>query len=177
MEREELAGRIQVIGFSCIRCGECCRDTEEDTGLVMVFPAEIEELSVATGLKAEDFSRPYPEKVRTPGGGSITFERCLKQIAGGCIFLDHTRCMAYAARPWICRTYPFMLSGDRVVVSPCRGIGQDMAEHGALEMADLLLARRAAEQAEEERVRGILSSHPFPAGEDVLVDGTGVRVL
>jgi hypothetical protein len=177
MEREELAEKIREIGFSCIRCGDCCRGTEEDANLVMIFPDEIEDLAGATGQKAGDFIKPYPEKVPTSGGGSITFEWCLKRTGDGCIFLDGTRCTVYGTRPWICRTYPFMLSGERLSLSPCRGIGREIPHREADEIAGLLIARSAAEQEEEERVRAILSSQNIPAGKNVLVDGTGIRVL
>lgn len=177
MERDELAEKIREIGFSCTRCGVCCRDTEGDANLVMVFPAEIDELSRATGHKAADFTSPYTEKVQTLGGGSITFEWCLKRTGEGCIFLDGTRCTAYPSRPWICRTYPFMLSGDGLSLSPCEGIGNEISRNEAEEIAGLLIARKAAEEEEEERVRTHLSSHSIPIGKDVLIDGTGVRVL
>jgi hypothetical protein len=177
MEREELAEMIKEIGFSCIRCGDCCRSTEEDANLVMIFPAEIEDLASATGQKAGEFSEPYPEKIRTLCGGSITFEWCLKRTARGCIFLDGATCTAYASRPWICRTYPFMLSGERLSISVCRGIGREISDRESAEIAGLLIARKSAEHEEEEQVRAILSSHSLPAGKNVLVDGTGVRVL
>jgi hypothetical protein len=143
----------------------------------MIFPTEIEDLAGTTGHKAGDFIQPFPEKVPTSGGGTITFEWCLRRTVEGCIFLDTTRCTAYASRPWICRTYPFMLSGDMLTLSPCKGIGREISQHEAEEIAGLLIERRAAEQEEEERVRNILSSHSLPAGKNFLVDGTGVRVL
>jgi hypothetical protein len=176
-EREKLAGAIREVGFSCIRCGDCCRGTEEDANLVMIDPAEIEALARETGRKADDFSNPYPEKVQVPGGGSITFEWCLKRTTEGCIFLDGTRCTAYSSRPWICRTFPFMLSGNNLSISPCKGIGKEISPHNAEEIAGLLMARRTAEQEEEGRIRLILSSRSLPVGKDVLIDGTGVRVL
>ena len=54
---------------------------------------------------------------------------------------------------------------------------QEISPNGAEEIAGLLIARRTAEHEEEERIRLILSSHSIPAGKNVLVDGTGVRVL
>lgn len=177
MKREELAGRIREIGFSCIRCGDCCRGTEQDANLVMIVPTEIEDLARATGNKAEDFSKPYPEKIQTPGGGSITFEWCLKRTMEGCIFLDGTHCKAYASRPWICRTYPFVLSENGLSHSLCKGIGGALSHRESEKIAELLIARYAAEQKEEEQVRSILTSRAIPAGKNVLVDGTGVRVL
>ena len=177
MEREELAEKIKEIGFSCTQCGECCTGTDEDSNLVMVFPHEIDDLAGETGLQAGDFSDPYPEKVQTMDGGSITFEWCLKRTARGCIFHDRARCTAYASRPWICRTYPFMLSGEDLFISPCKGIGGEITYDEAERIAGLLISRRIAEQEEEEQIRNVLSSSDIPAARDVLIDGTGVRVL
>lgn len=177
MEREELAAAIQNIGFSCTRCGECCRGTETDANLVMLYPSEVKELSHDTGREAEEFSEPYPEKVMMPGGGSITFGRAIRRTAGGCIFLEGCRCLAYASRPWICRTYPFMLSGTDLMVSPCRGIGRRLSDDEAWDIAGFLIARRDAEQREEDHVRALLSTRHIPAGAEVWFDSTGMRVL
>jgi uncharacterized protein len=177
MERNELAEKIRDIGFSCTRCGVCCRDNDGDANLVMVFPEEIDTLTRATGYKAADISLPYPENIQISEGGSITFERCLKRSSEGCIFLDSMRCTVYPSRPWICRTYPFMLSRDGLSLSPCEGIGNEISLNKAEEIAGLLIARNAAEKEEEERVRTHLSSHSIPIGKDVLIDGTGIRVL
>lgn len=174
MQREGLAELIREIGFSCIRCGECCTGTDN---LVMLYPSEIREISGATGRNAGDFTEPYPEKVRMPGGGSIMFGRCLKRTARGCIFLDGSCCTAYASRPWICRTYPFMLSGEELAISPCRGIGQEISYDEAMEIAGFVIARRAAEQEEEDRIRALLSSIHLPRGAEIVIDETGVRVL
>ena len=177
MRQEELAAEIRRIGFSCTRCGECCRETDTDTNLVMLYPQERAELCTVTGREAEEFSEPYPEKVVMPGGGSIRFERCLRRREGVCIFLEGNRCQVYASRPWICRTYPFMLSGEDLMVFPCRGIGGTLSEGAAWEIAGRLLARNLAEKEEEERVRTLLSSNRIPAGAEVLIDGTGMRIL
>jgi hypothetical protein len=177
MNREELAARIKEIGFSCTRCGECCKGTKEDSNLVMVFPHEIDDLAGGTGLQAGDFSEPYPEKVQTRDGGSITFEWCLKRTTRGCIFHDGAHCTAYASRPWICRTYPFMLSKEGLFISPCKGIGGEITSDESESIAGLLMARMSAEQEEERRIQAVLSSSSIPADREVLIDGTGVRVL
>ncbi len=177
MRQEELAAEIRRIGFSCTRCGECCRETDTDSNLVMLYPPESAELCTATGREGEVFSEPYPEAVAMPGGGSIRFERCIRRREGECIFLEGNRCQVYASRPWICRTYPFMLSGEDLMVFPCRGIGGTLSEGAAWEIAGRLLARNLAEKEEEERVRTLLSSNRIPAGAEVLIDGTGMRIL
>jgi hypothetical protein len=177
MEREKLAARIQEIGFSCTRCGACCQGTSVDDNLVMVYPREIAGLAACAGSAPRDFTEPYPETVLTEQGGCITFEWCLKRTPEGCIFLDGVRCRVYGARPWICRTYPFMLSGDDLVIAPCEGLGSALTLEEARDLADLLIARKDAELTEEERVRAVLSSRTIPPGKKVLVDGTGIMVL
>jgi Fe-S-cluster containining protein len=108
MDRNDLARQIRVIGFSCTRCGECCSGTDNQ---VMVSPDELEQLAAETGCSAEALASPYPECIETGDGGSITFEWALRKGEPGCSLFSDGLCTAYAARPWICRTYPFMLEG------------------------------------------------------------------
>ena len=174
MERNDLARKIQDIGFSCTRCGECCSGTDN---LVMVSPEEIERLAKKTGLATDALAEPYPECIETGEGGSMTFEWALRKGESGCRFFSDGLCTAYPARPWICRTYPFMLEGDRLKVSACQGLGGDISGQEAWELAGLLLERSRAEQQEEERIRRVLAAAPIPPGCRVLVDGRGVKVL
>jgi hypothetical protein len=143
----------------------------------MLSPEEIGWLAEETGLEPEKIATPYPEHVETRDGGSITFEWAVRKHGSGCRFFSMGSCSAYAARPWICRTYPFMLDNGRLVVSPCPGIGGKMSWEEAWDLAGLLLERRRAEQTEEEKVRHVLSACRIPAGCRVLIDGRGVKVL
>jgi Fe-S-cluster containining protein len=177
MKHDELADRIRGIGFSCTRCGACCRGTDADENLVMVTPGEIELLSEGTGQPADRFCEPYPESLVTGGGGSLTFERCLSRTPAGCVFLSESTCTAYPYRPWICRTYPFMLDGDELAAFPCDGLGREMTRESARDLALLLIRRREAEQAEEEAVARVLSSARIPEGRHVIIDGRGIRVI
>jgi Fe-S-cluster containining protein len=177
MKHEELADRLRGIGFSCIRCGDCCRSTRADENLVMVTPGEIELLETGTGLPADGFTRPYPEAIPMSDGGSMTFEHCLARTPAGCIFLSGSTCTAYTCRPWICRTYPFVLDGDELAVSPCEGLGREMTRESAGELALLLIRRREAEREEEEAVSKVLASVRIPQGSRVLVDSRGIREI
>ncbi len=177
MEPDTLALRIRKTGFSCTRCGACCRGSPEDGNLVMVTPAEIDRLVSGTGLDAGSIAEPYPGWIRTDDGGGITFEWCLRRNTSGCIFLEGNHCMVYDSRPWICRTYPFMLDGEQLIISPCDGIGREIQPEEARELAGLVLQRRYEEEQEEERVRSVLSAGPIPAGKRVLIDGRGVRLF
>ena len=174
MERNELARQIRKIGFSCTRCGACCSGADN---LVMVSPEEIERVAAETGRSPDAVAGPYPEQIETGDGGSITFEWALRKNVAGCSLFSGGRCIAYPARPWICRTYPFMLDGTRLIVSACPGIGGEISPEDAWELAGLILQRRSAEQDEEEQIRRVLSAARIPPGCRVLVDGRGVKVL
>jgi Fe-S-cluster containining protein len=177
MKHQELARRIRETGFSCTRCGVCCTCSGEDENLVMVTPEEIDRISGRTGESPDRFTEPYPESVESVNGGRITFERCLRRSPSGCTFLSGKSCTVYPDRPWICRTYPFMLDGDELRISACNGLGKAISEHEAEELACLLIMRREVERMEEEQVRQVLASVPVPPGKRVLIDGRGMSVI
>ncbi len=162
MDHEILSRRIREIGFSCTRCGACCSSTEDDANLVMVSPREITFLARESGQVPGDFTEPYPECIETDEGGSITFDWCLRRTEVRCIFEEENHCRVYPARPWICRTYPFVLDGDDLNVSLCEGIGGQISEKDAWTLAGQLLERQKNEHEEEYRIRHILSRSPIP---------------
>lgn len=177
MKHEELVRRIRETGFSCTRCGSCCRGTPDDMNLVMVSPEEIDGIREKTGHDPVFFTEPYPESVSTGSGGSITFERCLRRNPDACLFLSGGSCTVYESRPWICRTFPFMLAEGKLLVSACEGLGQEIDEDHASHLARELVARNDKEREEEEKVRQILAAGNIPDGKAVLIDGRGLTVI
>jgi Fe-S-cluster containining protein len=177
MKSDTLARRIQEMGFSCTQCGTCCRGMEGDANLVMVSPGELDCLVLETKQDTATIAEPYPDRIETSDGGSITFEWCLRRHGSNCIFLEEDRCTVYGARPWICRTYPFMLDEEHLMISPCEGIGRDISQEEAGQLVRLLLQRRQEEQQEEELVRNVLANARIPPGKRVLIDSRGVRLL
>lgn len=176
LDEHILAARLQEIGFRCRHCGECCMGGEGN--IVMVMPPEIRWLQSATGCSPGDLVEPYPERVSLACGTSIAFGWALRRgCDGNCLFHHGDRCEVYPARPWICRTYPFVLDGEELRVSSCAGIGEPMGREEALEMARNLLMRREEERSEVEKVRSVLSKAGFPAGGSLLVDSEGVHPL
>ncbi len=176
---EETLGRVlQRIGFSCLRCGDCCRPESPDSNLVMVSPGEVRRLVDWTRLSSEMLAEPYPGEVDAGRGVTMTFGRVLRRPGGNCLFYgEKGQCRAYGARPWICRTYPFMLGEDSLLVFPCRGLGTPCGIGKARSIARDLLERREAEREEEEAIRDVITRTPLPRGGRLLVDSEGVQVL
>ena len=142
LDVEEIARSIQNIGFSCTRCGACCRGTADDPHTATIFPDEVRTLQTHTESKWKDVARPIPYGLSADGTGE-TFEWALQtDTCGDCTYLvEHsdgtTACGVYDDRPAICRTYPFQLdltgttaptgdvneqAGD-VLAYECEGLG------------------------------------------------------
>jgi Fe-S-cluster containining protein len=171
---DELAAEVREIGFQCTRCGICCSEVSEGSNLVILSPGEVRQVAKASGLPRGEVAEPYPEYLDGAEGSRYTFDWCLSREEGHCQFLDRGKCRVYAARPWICRTYPFMLDDDRLIVSECPGTGAEMTMEEARAIACALLARQTAEVAEEEGIRHVLSTTSPPPGETAVVDSEGV---
>ncbi|OPX67183.1 MAG: Flagellin N-methylase [Methanoregulaceae archaeon PtaB.Bin056] len=173
-DEESLAARLQEIGFSCTRCGECCRQGAGDDNLVMVSPAEIRRISSLCQVRPEEYVEPYPERVKFSDGTEITFGWAIRRVAGDCTFYRDGSCQVYAERPWICRTYPFMLDGEDLLTFPCPGLGSPIGKEEARALARDLRSRQAAEEEEGEKIRQAISAlRPVDEG-CLVVDGEGV---
>ncbi|TAJ44192.1 YkgJ family cysteine cluster protein [Methanofollis fontis] len=171
---DDLIDEIQRIGFSCRRCGACCTGDGAGSDLVLLSPAEVRAACNAAALPRDEVAEPYPESIDGPDGTSCTFGWSYRRQEGHCRFLDGTRCTIYDARSWICRTYPFMLDGDRLCVSECPGLGAPMTRDEAAVLACDLLARQAAEREEEDGVGQVYACSRIPPGASVVIDSEGV---
>lgn len=84
--------------FTCLGCGRCCRG---EAGGVFMLPAEERDIAALLGLSvAELRARCETRRWRY---------RSLRERAGGeCVMHGaDCRCRIYAARPLMCRTWPF----------------------------------------------------------------------
>lgn len=174
---DSLVEQVRSIGFACTGCGTCCRKTEADSGLVMVTCAEIRCIMAATGLLWEEIAVPYPETAEDRNGREFLLGWCIRHERDTCRFLAGGRCTIYRDRPWICRTYPFMLDGDQLRVSMCEGVGGSLCEEAAVTIAGDLRCRQSAEENEALAVRDVLANNPVPTGAGIVVDSEGVKVI
>jgi len=173
----DLAAEIQAIGFYCRRCGACCRQGEEDSGLVFLSRDEVEDLVASDVGSWDEVVTPYPDFVPCGNGSSVTFGWCIRHENGRCLFLGAEGCIRYECRPWICRTYPFSLVDGALNVSDCPGLGAALSREEALLLAEALLERARFESEDEERVRKLYANALIPGGKRCVVDASGIRVL
>jgi hypothetical protein len=131
----------------------------------------------ATGMAWDEVAEPYPDFIDAGNGGEYTFAWCIRRTADACIFLQDGRCSVYAHRPWICRTYPFMLVDDDLLVSECPGLGTPLSPGDAHDAAADLCRRQAAEAAEEAGLRAVYWAATVPPGKRAVIDSEGVKVL
>lgn len=173
----DIADRIRDIGFQCRRCGDCCRALDECPHRVFVGAREVRSILAETTYRWDEVAEPYPEFIDAAGGGRYTLGWCLRHTDDRCIFLTDAGCSVYANRPWICRTYPFMLHGDKIIVSECPGIGAPMSREEAEHIARELLDRQIAEQVEYDEIRTQLARSQVATGKCAVIDSEGPKVL
>ncbi|MEN6341968.1 MAG: YkgJ family cysteine cluster protein [Methanospirillum sp.] len=171
---DTLAREIAKVGFACVACGDCCRGVGEDGSLVMVARDEARRVAAAANLSFAEAVVPFPGEVEVRGRTCRLGWALARDENGACRFHTGERCSVYEARPWICRTYPFMLDDDELVVSECPGLGTPISKDDARALAADLLARRAAEEDEGERVRRVVISAELPPDGTVVIDAEGV---
>lgn len=193
LEVSDVADAIQTIGFSCTRCGGCCRGHGDDH-TATVFPEEVRRIAGRDpDYDWRDVARPMPFGLDADGSGE-TIEWALQtDDCGDCRFLEErenggTACEIYGDRPAICRTYPFSLAlmpggqplGEAVervgpvVAHECEGLGTAMDRSEAVELAEELKARSIRSIEEAIAVRDNLH-RGRPSAPTTVVDSEGVK--
>lgn len=165
---------IQETGFSCRCCGACCTESDPGSNRVMVGPDEIREIMKATELSFAQIAEPYPERIND-GNRDYTFGWILRQKKNHCMFLLNNRCTIYEFRPWICRTYPFVLDDNTLHIHPCSGLQTNQETKNPSEIALNLVKRQEYEIQEEQKIRTIFMTKTIPSGIPVVIDGEGIK--
>ncbi len=163
----KVASKIRKIGFSCQKCGHCCRAAFGDNR-VLLTQKDILKIAEHTGLSKSEFVTPMlPDDLgpfsfssETPDISGIdidtegyihTFGWMLRRKSNGdCSFIGDekecwNRCKIYDARPMLCRTYPFYMESMELQVSECEGLGHKISEPKSLKLAQDVVKRYIAE--------------------------------
>jgi len=176
-ELERLVECIHTIGFQCTRCGQCCQSVAHDPHLVMVSPREIRSMMRGSGKEWDELVEPFPVFIDSSHESSYTFEWCMRRTGGHCSFVDRHQCLIYPVRPWICRTYPFMLNGSQLEISECLGLGKPMHPKAAFTLAVHLIQRRSEERIEEVLVKQNFDKMELLPRTRYVIDGEGAKII
>ncbi|MBN2488150.1 MAG: YkgJ family cysteine cluster protein [Methanosarcinaceae archaeon] len=162
-----VASKIREIGFSCQKCGHCCRAAFGDNR-VLLTQKDILKIAEHTGLSKSgivtpmlpDDPGPFSFSSETPDipgidldteGNIHTFGWMLRRKSNGdCSFIGdekecQNRCKIYDARPMLCSTYPFYMESMELQVSECEGLGHKISGSESLKLAQDVVRRYIAE--------------------------------
>ncbi len=143
-----LANAIQNSGFSCMRCGWCCRENFKiritstilrPSNAISIFPDDIRRIIKGTGMKWNEVAQPDIYSCLSDGEKITAIGWILRRSdAGECIFYRENECTIYNWRPMICRCCPFFLGEQGVEIMRCSGLGNKITKESAEEMALML---------------------------------------
>ena len=171
----KIASEIEKSKFTCTRCAACCTGPD---AMVIVSPPEIRALIDATNLSWDEIVTPYPEYLAKQGQ-HLTFGWTLRHIKDQCIFLEKNCCTVYHARPWICKTYPFMIDHGEVITSVCQGLSNNSDLLIIPKLTQDLIARTCAEEKEESEIAYwyhiFTQSPPDTKASLTVIDSEGIK--
>ncbi len=142
------AKEILNSGFSCTRCGWCCRENfsiritpeiSRPSNAISIFPGDIRRIMKGTGMKWEEIAQPDIYSCLSDGEKILAIGWILKRNdARECVFYRNRSCSVYECRPMICRCYPFFMGERCVDTMHCKGLGNKMTNESAGEMGRML---------------------------------------
>ena len=112
------------ISFQCLRCAQCCGDTNLHIRHVLMLKTEAQRIAKLTAKPIEEFA------VETEEHEPYAYEMRKTQKEGRCVFLKSKACTIYEHRPVICRFYPFEFGPTKshvnefLATDECPGINQ-----------------------------------------------------
>jgi Fe-S-cluster containining protein len=135
-------------GFSCARCGWCCRENFSiritknilrPSNAISIFPDDIRRIMKGTGLMWDEVAQPDIYSCLSDGDNIWAMGWILRRNDDGeCFFYKDGACTIYEFRPMICRCYPFFMGERGVEVMHCEGLGKEIMRERAVEMAVML---------------------------------------
>ncbi|MEM3713193.1 MAG: YkgJ family cysteine cluster protein [Thermoproteota archaeon] len=120
MSRKNQRVSFPDVKFECIRCGDCCKNTDMVERRIVLTKRDVETICSTTSLRVEDFADKSDDE---------KYPYIMKLVSEKCFFLDaHNTCLIYPHRPLVCRFYPFLMRkiGIRYVFEAdpsCPGLG------------------------------------------------------
>ncbi len=145
MHSSALIPGILDSGFSCQRCGWCCRenfkiritkDILRPSNAISIFPDDIRRMIRGTGMKWDEVAQPDVYSCLSDGDNIFAIGWILRRSEeGNCIFYRSGACTIYEWRPMICRCYPFFMGGRGVDIMRCEGLGNKISREKAGEKA------------------------------------------
>ncbi|KCZ73191.1 putative Fe-S oxidoreductase [Candidatus Methanoperedens nitroreducens] len=148
MDSEVLIQDILNSGFSCVRCGWCCRenfdirithDILRPSNAISIFPDDIRRIIKGTGMQWDEISQPDIYSCLSDGDSIwVTGWILRRNDAGDCLFYRDSACTIYRWRPMICRCYPFFMGDKSVDIMHCEGLGSKITKESAAELGRIL---------------------------------------
>lgn len=142
------AREILNSGFSCARCGWCCKENfsiritheiSRPSNAISIFPGDIRCIIKGTGMKWEEIAQPDTYSCLWDGEKIRAIGWILKRNDSyECVFYRDGSCTVYEWRPMICRCYPFFIGERCVDIMHCKGLGNKMTNENAGEMGRML---------------------------------------
>jgi len=148
MHSRDLTRDILGSGFSCTRCGWCCRenfkiritrDILRPSNAISIFPGDIRRIIRGTGMQWDEVAQPDIYSCLSDGERILAIGWILRRNeTGDCFFYREGECSIYESRPMICRCYPFFMDERGVDIMHCNGLGNRMEKERAEEMARMV---------------------------------------
>jgi Fe-S-cluster containining protein len=180
-ERIQLAENLNVLRFSCTKCGKCCRDSKTFINITYQdilrlhkgLKLSLQELMKVIGfytfkdVNMEEFmNQMIYSPIETEQG--MAFIGLLRDKDSRCVFLDEdNKCKIHPHRPSICRSFPFtyLMSEDGKKISAtigytrkgieyCPGIKKSAPIIKKKKMGQLLIQSLAEITADTKMVEG-----------------------
>jgi Fe-S-cluster containining protein len=185
------AASISTHGFSCARCGWCCRenfkiritkDISRPSNAISVFPLDIKRIIKGTGLLWDQIAEPDIYSCLDDGKNIRAIGWILRRSdKDECIFYGSGGCNIYEWRPLICRCYPFLMGEQDVEIIHCEE-GKSRIDARSAKKIALLVKRYELKKLRSyisifsqlgDKLR-LADLHPLPkgySGEVIVCDG------
>ena len=188
------AAEILDSGFSCARCGWCCRENfsiritkeiQRPSNAISIFPDDIRRIMKGAGLKWDEIAQPDIYSCLSDREGILAIGWILKRnVAGNCVFYRDRTCKIYDWRPMICRCYPFFMGEMGVEIMHCEGSGNKISKTMSEEMGRMLKRYEIKKLASYIKIidqikdrLNLNNLHPLPqdySGHIVICDGESI---